>query len=123
MFTESITAIVTAARTLFKNRRMLVLMLLSYAGLLAALYLFVSTREATIGQLVLTMTLVVVAPALFFLLQALSVSYTNGPPSRGLIGKCFKLIVVSVPVIAVTVLALYGLSKVQSYVTVTTTLR
>lgn len=123
MFKESITAIVTAARTLFKSRRALVLMLLTYAGLLAALYLFVSTREATIGQLVLTMTLVVVAPALFFLLQALSVSYTSSPPSRGLIRKCFKLIVVSVPVIAVTLLSLYGLGKVNSYATVVTTLR
>lgn len=123
MFTESITAIVTAARALFKSRRALVLMSCSYAGLLAALYLFVSTREATIGQLVLTTTLVVVAPALFFLLQAVSISYTNNAPSRGLIGKCFRLIVVSVPLIGVTLLGLYGLGKVNSYATVVTTLR
>jgi hypothetical protein len=123
MIKESIFAIVTTARALFKSRRALVLMLLSYAGLLAALYLLVSTREATISQLVLTVTLVIVAPALFFLLQALSVSYTTGPLSRGLIRKCFKLIVVSVPVLGITLLSLYGLNKVDSYVTVVTTLR
>jgi hypothetical protein len=123
MFTESISAIVTAARALFKSGRALAIMLTAYAGLIAALYLFVSTREATIVQLLLTMTLVVIAPALFFLLQALSVSYTNGPPSRGLISKCFKVIVVSVPVIGVTLLGLYGLGKMQSYPTIITTLR
>jgi len=123
MFTESINAIVTAGRALFKNRRALTVILLSYAGLLTALYLLVSTREATMSQLVLTMTLVVVAPALFFLLQALSVSYTSGPVSPRLIRKCFKLIVVSVPVIGITLLSLYGLNKVDSYATVVTTLR
>lgn len=120
MFKESITAIVTAARALFKNRRALVLMLVSYAGLLAALYLFVSTREATIAQLVFSVTLVVVAPALFFVLQALSVSYTNGPLSPDLVRR---MIIVSVPLIGLTLLALYGLNKVNSYLTVVTTLR
>jgi hypothetical protein len=123
MFKDSIIAIVTAARTLFKNRRAFVLMLVAYAGLLTAVYVFVSTREATISQLILTMALVIVAPALFFVLQAVSVSYTNGPLSRGLISNCLKMMGVSVPVIGVTVLSLYGLSKVQSYVTITTTLR
>ncbi|HET9712419.1 MAG TPA: hypothetical protein VFP64_11075 [Pyrinomonadaceae bacterium] len=123
MFTESINAIVTATRALFKSRRTLVLMLVAYAGLLAAVYLFVSTREATISQLVLTVTLVIVAPALFFLLQALSVSYATGAPSQGLSRKCFKLIVVSVPLIGITLLSLYGLNKVDSNVTVVTALR
>jgi hypothetical protein len=123
MFKESINAIVSAARALFKNRRALLVMVVAYAALLAAVYVFVSTREATISQLVLTMTLVVVAPALFFLLQALSVSYTNSAPSRGLTATCFKLMVLSVPVIGITLLSLYGLNKVDSYVTVVTTLR
>ena len=123
MFKESILAIVTAAQALFKNRRALAIMLAAYAGLIAALYLFVSTREATISQLVLTVTLVIVAPALFFLLQALSVSYTTGPLSQGLIRRCFKLIVVSVLVLGITLLSLYGLNKVDSDVTVVTALR
>ena len=123
MFKESILAIVTAAQALFKSRRALVLMLVAYAGLLAAVYVFVSTREATIAQLFLTTTLVIVAPALFFVLQALSVSYATGPLSRRLIRKCFKLIVVSVPLIAVILLSLYGLNKVHSYTTFVTTLR
>jgi hypothetical protein len=123
MLKESIIAIVTAARALFKNRRAFVLMVVAYAGLLAAVYLFVSTREATISQLVLTMTLVVVAPALFFVLQAVSVNYTNGLPSRELASNGLKMILVTVPVIGVTLLGLNGLGKVNSYATVVTTLR
>lgn len=123
MIKESTSAIITAARMLLKNRLALVLMLASYVGLLAAVWVFVSTREATISQLVLTMTLVVVAPALFFLLQAASVGYTDGPLSKRLFGNCLKMIVVSVPVIGLAVLLVYGLGKVQSYETIATTLR
>jgi len=98
-------------------------MLAAYAGVLTSVYLFVSTREATIAQLILTMTVVVIAPALFFVLQAASVSYTNGPLSRSLVRSCLRLMVVSLPVIGITVLGVYGLSKVESYPTLTTALR
>src|SRR4030095_11478924 len=65
----------------------------------------------------------VIAPALFFVLQAASVSYTNGPLSKALIRSCLKVIVVTVPVAVLTVLAVYGLSKVESHPTLTTALR
>ncbi len=103
------------------------MLVLAWAGLLTAVYLFASTREATISQLVLTLVVVIAAPALFFVLQAVSVTYADGPVSDGRIRKllfdCLRLIVVSVPVIAVTLLAVYGLNKVQTYVTLATTLR
>jgi hypothetical protein len=120
IFSQPIIAMFSAARLLFKNRRALALMLAAYTGLLTAIFLFVSTREATIPQLILTMVVAIAAPALFFVLQTVSVSYTNGSPSSGLIKNSLKLIVVSVPVIALTVLAVYGLSKVNSYVTLVT---
>lgn len=124
MYIKSLKAIFTAARLLFKSRRTLALMLIVYACLLTATYLFVSTREATVFQLVLTFVVVAVAPALFFLLQVLSVSYPGAPASvRRLSSDCLKLIVVSVPVIAVTVLAVYGLNKIQSHLTIVITLR
>ena len=84
MYLQSITAIFSAARSLFRNRRALLLILAAYAGLLAAIYLFVSIREATISQLILTLVVVVAAPALFFVLQAVSVSYTSPASCRSL---------------------------------------
>ena len=123
MYSSSIAAIISAVRALFSNRRSLLLMLVVYTGLLAAIYLFVSTHEATVSQLLLTFITIIVAPALFFVLQAATVSYTNGPTSRGLIKNSLKLIAVSVPVTALTFLAVYSLNKLQTHPTIVTTVR
>jgi len=119
MYSKSINAIVCAVRSLFSNRRSLLLIVAVYTGLLAAIYLFVSTREATISQLLLTLITVIAAPALFFVLQAIIV----GPTSRSLIKNSLKLIVVSVPVIALTLVAVYGLNKLETHPTIVTTVR
>ena len=123
MYSQSITAILSAARALLRNRRALLLMIAAYAGLLLAIYLFVSTREATISQLILTLVAVVSAPALFFVLQAVSVSYADNLTSRGLIKKTLKLIAVSVPVLVLTLLTVYGLSKIETHPTIVTAVR
>ena len=120
MYSQSITAILSAARSLMRNRRALLLMIAAYVGLLLAIYLFVSTREATISQLILTLVAVVSAPVLFFVLQAVSVSYADNPTSRGLMNKTLKLIALSVPVLALTLLTVYGLSKIQTHPTIVT---
>ena len=117
MYSESINAIISAVRSLFSNRRSLLLISAVYTGLLAAIYLFVSTREATISQLLLTLVTIIVAPALFFVLQAAIVN------SHDLIKNTLKLIVVSVPVIALTLLAVYGLNKLETHPTIVTTVR
>jgi len=98
-------------------------LLLLWAGLLTAVYLFASTREATISQLVLTLVVIIAAPALFFVLQALSVTYAEGRREKRLAIDCLRLVVVSLPVLMVTLLAVYGLGKVQTHVTVVTTVR
>jgi hypothetical protein len=117
-YSTSLRAIVAAARSLF-GRRSLLLMLAVYAGLLAAIYLFVSTREATVSQLVLTLVTLIGAPALFFVLQAAII----GPTPRGLMKRSVKLLVVSVPVVALTVAAVYGLNKVHTHPAIVTTVR
>jgi hypothetical protein len=124
MYAKSFIALLSATRSLFSSRRSLALMLAAYSGLLIAIYLFVSTREATIPQLLLTLLAVVAAPALFFVWQALSVNYANQPSSvRKVAIDCLKLIVVSLPVIALTFLAVYGLNKIQTHPTIVTTVR
>jgi len=108
-------AVWSAVRMLFTRWTTLLLILALYAALLLALYLFISTREATVPQLILTFTLMFAAPLLFFLLQAASVNYAT--ESSGLLRKalrdCFKFIAVSLPVIGLTVLAVYGVGKLQ----------
>jgi hypothetical protein len=117
----------SAVRLLFKSRRALSILLLAWAGLLTAIYLFASTREATIFQLLLTLVVVIAAPALFFVLQAVSVTYADGQVPGSRVRKigidCLKLLVVSLPVLAITLLAVYGLNKIQTHLTLATTLR
>ena len=123
IFLQPVIAMFSAARLLFKSRRAMCVTLGSYVGLLTVVYLFVSTREATIPQLILTMAVAVAAPVLFFALQAISVSYTKGPLSKDLLKNCFKVTVVTLPVIGITALGAYGLSKVDSLVMLATALR
>ena len=127
MYKKSFSALFSAVRLLFQSRRVLSMLVVAWSGLLTAIYLFASTREATIFQLLLTLVVVIAAPALFFLLQAVSVTYADGPVSGSRITKigldCLKLIAVSLPLIAITLLAVYGLNKVQTHITLATTLR
>jgi len=127
MYIKSFSAMFTAARLLFKRRGVLLMLLLAWAGLLGSVYLFASTREATISQLLLTLVVVIAAPVLFFVLQAVGVTYADGASSGGRMRKlmidCLRLVVVSLPVIAITLLGVFGLNKVQTYVTLATTLR
>ena len=103
MYSKSLNALFTAIRLLFKNRRALVLILAAYIGLLITLYLFVSTP---ISQLLVTFFSIAAAPALFFLLQAASVTYTTGSLRKVAIVS-LKLFIVSIPVIALAVFAAY----------------
>ena len=127
MYRKSLGAMFSAVRLLFKRWRVLLMLLVAWAGLLTAIYLFASTREATIFQLLLTLVVVMAAGALFFGLQAVSVTYADGSSSGGRVRKTaidgLKLIVVSLPVLAFTLLAIYGLNKVQTYLTLATMLR
>ena len=120
MYLESASAVFSAVRMLFSKWTTLPLILTLYAALLLAAYLFVSTREATVSQLVLTFAVMFAAPLLFFLLQAASVNYAMD--ASGLLRKasrdCLKFIAVSLPVIGLTLLALYVLGKLQGSVTI-----
>lgn len=127
MFSQVIKAEISAVRLLFGNRLTLLLLVMIYGALLGAGYLFVSTREATIAQLVVTFVLVIAAPVLFFALQAVSVNYVGHPAEIFSLKKtaydCLRLLAVSVPLIVVTALAFYGLGKINSHPTVVLAVR
>ena len=117
MYLKSAGAIFSAVRMLFKKWTTLPLLIVVYAALLLSLYLFVSTREATVLQLGITFVVMLAAPLLFFLLQAASVNYATTTEQTGLLRKAaldgLKFMVVSLPVIGLTILGLYVLGKLQ----------
>lgn len=117
---SALKTIFAAARRLWGRPRMMLLMALVYASLLAALFLFISTKEATIWQIMLTLVFAALAPALFFLLQAMSINYARGETKAfALLRRSFtdssKLALASLPLILSAVLFVYLFNRLQAY--------
>jgi hypothetical protein len=121
MLTETFQSIVAATRNVFSNWRPMLLVALIYASLLAALYTFVVVKEASMVQVVLTFVLALAAPLLFFLLQSMIVGGIAGEGQMPLssllkrsLADLWKLIVVTLPLIALAILIGYLLMKAQA---------
>src|SRR6266480_1046201 len=119
MFRKSASAISTATRELFKHRSTLAILVTLYALLLTCSYALVATREATAGQVVTTLALTLAAPWLFFTLQTVAATHSATRSSARLITSSvlnsWKLLVISLPVIGISLLFVYLLNKVQGH--------
>jgi hypothetical protein len=119
MLIESFQSIAIATRQLLRNWGAMIVLAGLYASLISALYLFATIREASAGQVVLSLVLAVTAPFLFFVLQTAGASQTHcrsaGPVLRGALRNSWKVILVSVPLIALAVVLTYVLGKAQSF--------
>ena len=116
MFSQAIKAEIAAVRLLFGNKWTLLLLLLLYGGLLFAGYVFVSTREATISELVVTVGSVFLAAVLVVALVAVSVSYVSGT-GKNIFADGLRIFAVSVPVINVASLVVCAVGKFGSELT------
>ena len=107
-----------AARLLFHNRRVVSLFFLIYFALLGTLLLFIITREATIKDVVVTMATLIVMPALFFLLQAMCITYGDAVNVRQLLSESVailrRLAIVTIPFILIGVLLYVTLGWVDA---------
>jgi hypothetical protein len=119
MLTETFRSIAAAAQKVFSNWRSTLLLVIVYASLLASLYLFVSIREASIAQVGLTFALAIAAPVLFFVLQSIVATDTEQLPVGSLLQRSlinfWKLVLISLPLIALGILAAYLLGKAQAH--------
>ncbi len=119
MLSETFQSIAVAARAVFRNWQSLSLIAIAYAFFLAVLYFFVVVREATFVQVSLTFASAIVAPLLFFVLQAMIASEEEESTVASLLKKSlasfWKLILISLPLIALAVLIVYLLGKAQSH--------
>lgn len=115
---EMMRDLIVAARTLFSNWRTVAAFVLLFDVLLVALYLFVSTREATAAQLLFTLATAGVALALFFIVQTMGVSFAwRGYSAVQLLRDALrgfgKLIVATLPVMLLGALFVYLFAKVD----------
>lgn len=124
MLTETFRSIAAAGRKLLKNRSTMVLLAVVYAALLAALYFFMAIREASIVQVVLTLGLAITAFVLFFLLHAMVVGRIAGDSGaesgsgqwlKSSAANLWKLVIISLPLVALAILIAYLLNKAQNY--------
>jgi hypothetical protein len=119
MLTESFQSLATATRQLLRNWSVIIVLAGLYASLIAALYMFITIREASAGQVVLSLVLAIAAPFLFFGLQTACASQTRslraGVLLREALKNSWKVIAVTVPLIALAVLVAHLLGKAQSY--------
>ncbi len=130
MLTETFHSLVAAARNVFKSWQSTLLIAAVYASLLGLLYLFVSIREATLGQVTLTFVFAVAVPLLFFILQAMIASgaarriaadasetdqVAAGFVLKRSLTNFWKLILISLPLIALGILIAYLLSRAQNH--------
>jgi hypothetical protein len=117
MIKDVFRALGTATRKLFQNWRALLIMLALYLVVLGSLYLFFSTREATIAQLLLTLALAILVPVLKLIIQTMAVRYSSqGRSGRLLLGSLadfWKLAVIVLPIAIVIGLAVYFLDSIE----------
>lgn len=95
--------ILITARQMLRHTGSLGIFGVLYAGLLASLYGFVSTREATLGQVALTLVFLLLIPASFFLMQAAIIHHARDGRIglRRALSSSGRLLVVTVPMVIV----------------------
>lgn len=119
LLTKILHALVSASHELFRRWGALLILLVLYLAMLGAIYEFFVTREATVGQLILSLLLALAAPVLFLVIQTMAARYNQGSQRTwALLGGSFrdfwKLLVISLPLILLAVLAVYLFGKIET---------
>jgi hypothetical protein len=109
-------ALSSATRELFRRWIALLILFLLYLATLGAIYLFFVTREATVGQLILSLLLALAAPVLFLIIQTMAARYGSQGEHAwklfvGSLRDFWKLLVIAIPLILIAVLAIYLFGK------------
>jgi hypothetical protein len=120
MIKDSFTDLGGAARTLFKSWGALALLAALYLALLASPYIFFSTGQATVWQLVVSAVTAILTPLLFLVLQAAVAHHAQGANAFGTLLRralrdFWKILVVSLPLIALALGVVYLLGKLEGW--------
>lgn len=119
MIKETFVAVGQSARGLFRGWGGLAVLHLLYAALLASAYWFFATGVATVAQLVVTGLTFLLAPLLFLVLQAAAAHFAVGETRAGALAAralrdFWKVLVISLPLVAIGVGLFYLLGKLPA---------
>jgi hypothetical protein len=111
-------SIAAAAQRLFANWAALLISLFMYLALLGAIYLFINTGEATLTQVFLNLILSTAVVALFFMIQAMGLSYVRiGVGAVYLLKRSFgdgwRILLASLPLILFAFLIVYLFGEID----------
>jgi magnesium-transporting ATPase (P-type) len=117
-------SLASATRVLLRDWRVLVVLFVLYLAMFGAGYQFLRTLEATSGQLLLSAVLALAVPVLFLVIQTMAArhNHENQQPAASLVSALrdfWKLLVIAIPLILITLLASYLFSKAGSNASVT----
>jgi hypothetical protein len=102
-------------RTALTSPRTIMLLVL-YALLLVSFYFFISTREATVGQVFVTYALLFLVPALFFTYQAAILDFARQRKFalKPILLSALKLFLVTIPIVLIGALVWWLMNKIQA---------
>ena len=103
MIKDVFNALASATRKLFHSWLTLVILLALYLAMLGSVYLFFSTREATVAQLLSTFALCILAPVLWLVIQGIAVRYASEDRATRVLARSladfWKLAIIVLPLI------------------------
>jgi len=101
----------------FTNIGALIIFVVIYALLVASSYFFISTREATVGQVLVTYALMFLIPALFFIFQASIIDRAREQKFRWgtIVIDAIKFFIATLPILLIGWLIYWLLSKWQAH--------
>jgi hypothetical protein len=104
-----------AIKQTLKDFRALFIFIGLYTLLLASFYFFISTREATVWQVLVTYALLLLLPAEFFVFQAAILGFArNQKFVKGILGSTLKIAAVTIPVLIIGALLWWLMNKLQA---------
>jgi hypothetical protein len=120
MIKNIVGSIAASTRALFSRWPALLVMIALYLAMLAAVYIFFTTREATVGQLVVNLLAPLAAIVLFFVLQAMAARFSIEQRAGGLLLSSLKsigaMLAVTIPIVLLIWLILYLAGDIQESV-------
>jgi hypothetical protein len=113
----TIKSFLNTTRSILTDPKALALLAILYALLLATLYGFISTREATLWQVTITYVFLVLIPLEFFVLQAAILQHARLQKFHWaqILRDAIKLAVVTIPIILLGFAISYLLNKWQAH--------
>lgn len=106
--------LISSARERLRDRRGLLLLFGIYVGFLLSVALFVGTSVATIKQVLVTLAMVVVVPAVFFLIPAVCLTRQASDSRGNTLRSWWQLALASLPLLIAALIVFQLIGRVEA---------